>query len=188
MKCLIPLTFLMLGAACADSLYTPTSGFRSLFADRKATAVGDVLHVLVTETAQAHQTVKNSTSSSTDAQLGPGLGKLAFLPLLKYQGGISAQSQGSASRSETLSARVAVTVVGITPAGNLQVEGCRQVVLNNDQQTIKLCGEVRPEDVTADNTVPSYKVANASISYTGTDPLKPGKKVGIITRLLHWVF
>lgn len=188
MKFLIPLALLTLSAGYADSLYTPTSGFKTLFADRKAVAVGDVLHILVTETAQASQTVNNSTSSSTQADLGPGLGKLSFLPLLKYQGGISAESKGSASRSETLTARVAVTVVGISPTGNLLVEGCRQVVVNNDHQTIKLCGEVRPEDVTAENTVPSYKVANAAISYTGTDPLRPGKKVGIITRLLHWVF
>ncbi|MEN6303650.1 MAG: flagellar basal body L-ring protein FlgH [Armatimonadia bacterium] len=188
MRHLAAIALLALSAAHADSLYTPTSGFRSLFADRRAVAVGDVLHILVTETAQANQTVNNSTQSTTAANLGPGLGKLSFLPLLKYQGDIAAQSKGSASRSETLTARVAVTVVEVTPAGNLKVEGSRQVAVNNDRQLIKLCGEVRPEDVTADNTVPSYKVADATISYTGSDPLKPGKKVGIITRLLHWVF
>src|SRR5690606_1438137 len=67
MKYLLPIALLALSAGYADSLYTPTSGFKTLFADRKAVAVGDVLHVLVTETAQANQTVNNSTASSTAA-------------------------------------------------------------------------------------------------------------------------
>lgn len=174
--------------AGADSLYTAESGFRSLFSDRKATRVGDILHILITETASANQTISNSTASSTEASLGPGLGKLAFLPLLEYQGGIQAQSRGNASRSESFVARIAVTVTGLSPAGNLLIEGCREVGVNHDRQVIKLNGEVRPQDITGDNTIPSYRVANATITYTGSDPLQPRHKVGLITRLLHWVF
>jgi flagellar L-ring protein precursor FlgH len=182
------LCLLLCTAAAADSLYTPESGFRSLFSDRKALRVGDILHILITETASANQTITNSTASNTDASLGPGVGVLSFLPLLGYQGGLQAQSRGNATRSESFVARVAVTVTGLSPTGNLLIEGCREVGVNHDRQVIKLCGEVRPRDISADNTIPSYRVANATIAYTGSDPLKPGRKVGIITRLLHWVF
>ncbi len=172
----------------ADSLYSPHSAFSNLYSDRRAAKVGDVLYIVITEIAQASQTVANETKNSSDLNMGPGKGWLDFIPLLGYRGSTAAQSSGKAARSEVFTARIAVTVVGVTPAGNLLVEGSRMVHLHHDKQIITLKGEVRPQDISADNTVPSYRVANASISYTGSDPLRPGKKVGIITRLFHWLF
>ena len=68
------------------------------------------------------------------------------------------------------------------------VEGERTVQVNHDFQTLRLIGEVRPQDVRADNTVLSQHVANAAIEYEGPDPAKPGRRVGIITRILSWLF
>lgn len=188
MRFLWLLSVLVVTASYADSLYTPQSRYASLFADHKACRVGDVLHILITETAQASQQTQDNTANSTDAKLGPGLGKLSFLPLVGYAGTVQAQSKGTTNRSGTFTARLAVMVVEVAPNGNLLVEGTRSLTVHNDQQLIKLRGEVRPQDVAADGTIASYKVANATISYTGTDPLRPGSKVGIITRALHWLF
>ena len=185
--CLL-LLLLPAALACADSLYTPRSGFATLFSDRKAVKIGDILHIVVTEVAQASQSMTDQTASSTDAAMGPGLGLLDFIPLIGYGGNIKADSKGSTNRTNTFSARIAVTVVGVAPNGNLQVEGSREVRVHKDFQVTKLTGEVRPQDVAADNTVPSYRVANAQISSTGSNPLRPGNKVGIITRVLHWLF
>ncbi len=55
-------------------------------------------------------------------------------------------------------------------------------------QKITLRGEVRPQDISRDNTVYSWNVANAEITYEGSDPGRPGKKVGIVTRLLNMLF
>lgn len=172
----------------ADSLYSPNSGFGTLFSSRKAARIGDVLHVIITESAQASQNMANTNDVTTDSKLGPGVGKLSFLPLVGYGGSSSSQSKGTTNRSENFIGRIAVTVMGYSPTGNLLIEGERLVVVHKDQQIIKVLGEVRPQDVTAESTVPSYKVANARISYTGSDPLRPGAKVGIVTRLLHWLF
>lgn len=172
----------------ADSLYTSQSPFARLFSDRKAAQVGDVLHILITELAQASHNTTSDVANRAKTEMGPGLGLLDFIPLIGYGGSSQASSSGKANRSESFSGRIAVTVVGITPTGNLLVEGCRSVTVHRDLQIIKLCGEVRPQDVTADNTVPSYRVANATISYTGSDPLRPGRKVGVVTRILHWLF
>lgn len=186
----LAIILVLLGGALAhaDSLYTPASSFNSLFSDRKAAHIGDVLHILITESAQATQSTDSNTSNSTDAKMGPGLGKLNFLPLVGYAGSTAATSKGGTNRSGTFTARIAVVVVGVTPAGNLLVEGSRNVTVLKDFQVIKLTGEVRPQDIDCDNTVPSFKVANAMVSYTGSDPLRPNSKVGIITRALHWLF
>ena len=189
MKRLCVLSLLLLASlAWADSLYTPGSGFATLFSDRKAVKVGDILHIVITEVAQASQTATDQTASNTSSSLGPGLGLLDFIPLVGYSGKTAADSKGSSNRTNTFTARIAVTVVGVAANGNLQVEGCREVRVHKDYQIIKLTGEVRPQDVGVDNTVASYRVANAQISSTGSNPLHPGSKVGIITRVLHWLF
>ena len=174
--------------ACADSLYSPQSDFASLFSDRKAVGIGDVIYVLITETAQASQNMVETTSSETDGSVGPGIGKLKFLPLWGYTGKVASEAKGSTQRSESLVARVAATVTGISATGNLLIEGERLVQVHKDHQVLKITGEVRPKDISADNTVPSYKVANARISYTGSNPRSPRSKVGIVTRLLHMLF
>jgi flagellar L-ring protein precursor FlgH len=176
------------GAAPGDSLYRSVGGFSNLFTDRKAFAVGDIIHILVTESASASQNMQDTNASSSEAQVGPGLGKLSFLPLWGYSGDISAASKGTTSRSDSLTARLAVTVVGVAPNGNLLVEGERLVGVHKNHQTLKISGEVRPRDVGADSSVSSYKVANIKLSYSGSSPNRPGSQTGIITRLLHWLF
>ena len=178
-----------LGAvAHADSLYGTGAFFGSLFSDRKAAKVGDVLQVIILESASATHSAERSNQASTQSSIGPGGGKLGFLPLWGYGGSSQSAAKGGASRTESFVGRVSVTVKGISPAGNLLIEGERAVQVNKDLQKIKLSGEVRPQDVQRDNTVLSSAIANARIEYEGSDPGKPGSKVGIITGLLHWLF
>jgi flagellar L-ring protein FlgH len=172
----------------ADSLYGTGSFFATLFSDHKAVKVGDVLQIIIMESASATHTAERSNQASTQSSLGPGAGKLGFLPLWGYSGSSQSAAKGGASRTESFVGRVSVTVRGISPAGNLMVEGERAVQVNKDLQKIKLSGEVRPQDVQRDNTVLSTAVANAHIEYEGSDPGKPGSKVGILTGLLHWLF
>jgi len=49
---------------------------------------------------------------------------------------------------------------------------------------------VRPEDVTADNTVLSSLVADAQIKYTGRGEVSEKAKLGFFSRLLSmfWIF
>lgn len=174
--------------AGADSFYTPDCALARIFSDRKAIAIGDVIHILVTESASAAQNMQDTTASTAAAQVGPGGGKLNFLPLWSYSGDVQAQAKGATTRSDTLTARLAVTVVGLAPNGNLLVEGERRMTVHKDYQVLKISGEVRPRDIAADNTVPSYKVANVTVSYTGSSPSRPGGKCGLLTRALHWLF
>ncbi|MFW6156912.1 MAG: flagellar basal body L-ring protein FlgH, partial [Armatimonadota bacterium] len=129
-----------------------------------------------------------SNSRSADVEAGPGTGWMDFIPEIGFGGGLSADASGSSQRRNTLSARIATTITGVTPSGNLMITGERTVRVNHDLQTIRLVGEVRPQDVRPDNTVLSEHIADAAIEYDGPDPGRPGKKVGIITRVLGWLF
>jgi len=166
-------------------------GAVALFANRKATQVGDVVTVIIVEEASAsNQTQMKLTKESSVDMSGQGSGKLDFIPLFGGQMDYKKEHQGKGqtSLSGQMSARVTAVVVEILPNGNFVIEGSRNVLINEDTDQITVRGVVRPEDIRADNTVLSTYLADARISYTGSGPGKNAGKQGIIARLLDLLF
>jgi flagellar L-ring protein precursor FlgH len=156
---------------------------RSLFADRRAQLAGDILTVLVTEVA----------SVSTQAQTRLSKGESASASLLQRDGEIQLAEAGFDSRfagggqmerSGSLLARLTVRIDSIDANGNFLVSGEQLIVLNNEKQRILLTGLVRPDDVAADNTVPSWRAADANIQLLGKGILTRKARPGLLTWLL----
>jgi len=119
--------------------------FMSLYTDHRAAAPGDIVFVVVSESAIASQSASRTNARASSAEVGPGVGWLDFIPGMSFGGKLSASASGGSQRRNTLSTRIAATVTGITPAGTLIIEGERTVRVNYDLQTVRLVGEVRPE-------------------------------------------
>jgi len=166
----------------------------SLFADPKAANIGDVLTVIIAESASATNQTATSTDKSNQAQVSstvPGAGNiLSFIPLHSLQSSASNQYQGraSTSRSAQLTARITVTVVGKKPNGDLIIEGSRNLKINGETEAIYLSGTVNPASVAADNTILSSSVGDLQLEYTGKGTLTQGSRPGLFVRLLSWVF
>lgn len=156
---------------------------RSLFADRRAHIPGDILTVLVSEAA----------SVSSNAQTRLAKGESANANLLQRDGEVQLASAGFDSkfagggqieRSGTLLARLTVKIDSVDANGNFLVSGEQLIVMNNEKQRILVSGFVRPDDVSADNTVPSWRVAGANIQLLGKGILTRKSRPGILTWLL----
>jgi flagellar L-ring protein precursor FlgH len=175
------------GYALADSLWK--DGNRGLFADRKAVKEGDVLTVLIYESTTASSRADTKTSKSDSASTKPGVGPLlSLLPEWSVSGKTGSQASGSTTRSGTLVGKISVVVKEVLPNGNLKVEGTRTVGVNGEKEKIVLTGIVRPEDVSAENTVPSTAIAQAEIHYEGKGPVGNKQREGLLTKLLKWLF
>lgn len=174
--------------AAGDSLYTSDSFFTTMLTDTKAAKVGDVLHILVTESATATQSARRTHAKESSTTAGAGSGWLKFIKLMGYSGASDYNASGMSTNQGSMTTRLTVTVTQVLPNGNLLVEGNRHVLINKDVQDITIRGEVRPRDIAADNSVLSYQVANVQIEYIGSDPGKPGSKVGIISQILNFIF
>ena len=165
---------------------------QSLFTDIKANQVGDILTVLIYEQSQASQQIqsKNEKTATGTTEGGPGVGPLGFIPL--FSADLKAKNthdgKGSNSRNGSLRAKMSVTVIGVKPNGDLIIEGSRTIGISGDRETLGLSGIVRQKDVTPENTIDSYLIADAEISYTGKGSAETAARQGFVGRLLNWLF
>jgi flagellar L-ring protein precursor FlgH len=167
---------------------------RAMVADKRATHVGDIISILIQEsnTADRQNNTKTSKSSSIDASLqaflySPAasglLTKKGQLPALKTAAAQSFDGGGQINNSEKITARIAVRVIDTLPNGNLVIEGTRKVSFSGESQDAVLRGVVRAEDVTANNTIFSYNIAEATIKYVSSGTISDNQRKGWFTKV-----
>ncbi|MCK9525558.1 MAG: flagellar basal body L-ring protein FlgH [Limnochordia bacterium] len=171
----------------AQSLYPVDTP--SMFEDRKARRMGDLVTVIIVERATARQNASTAAGKDSELSVGPGMGVLAdLIPLLKLSGGDSFSSDGATTRGGSLTANVTTRVVEVYPNDTLRIEGRQTIVINGEEQEIVLSGIIRSRDVAPDNTILSNFVADAEIAFLGTGVVADKNNPGILTRLFNWLF
>jgi flagellar L-ring protein precursor FlgH len=163
----------------------------SLYADRRAQRVGDILTVEIVETATAQSNAQTALTSENKNKVdGGGSGALDFIPLFGLDANQKSEQKGDGrtSRQGVLRARLTAKVIEVLPNGNLKIEGQRTVNINGEKQITILTGVVRPEDISPENTVPSYLIAEAQISYRGKGMVQDAQAPGYLSRFIHWIF
>lgn len=159
-----------------------------MFADKKARDVGDILTIIIDESTTQTATKSRSNSKSANVSLGAGTGIFHFLEAASAGGSDSFEADGSARDTNRFSGRITVTVVEVLPNDNMIVEGTQSIWQNRDEHKITLRGIVRRADVTAANTVPSTKVADATLKFDGKGPLNAKQRQGILTQIFNFLF
>jgi len=167
-------------------------GAGSLFSDYKAFRVGDIVTIYIVEFATGSNETKTGMEKGTEFSLksNGGTGALQFIPLFGAKVGDRSKfdGKGSTSTKGVLKAKMSARIVKVLENGNLVIEGTREVQINSEKQVTVLRGIVRPEDITADNVVYSYNIADAKITYRGKGAVSDGSGPSLITRFLNWVF
>ena len=162
------------GVATAQSLW----GGPNIFADRKAREVGDILTIVISESTSLSTSKKSSNQKSGSTSLSAGVGIFDFLKAASASGSDSFTAQGSSSATNTTSGNVTVTVV----------EGTQSIWQNRNEHKITLRGVCRQDDVTASNTIPSTKIADATLKFDGKGPLNAKQRQGILTQIFNILF
>jgi flagellar L-ring protein precursor FlgH len=180
------------------SIYQPGHNLY-LFEDAKARRIGDTLTIKLVEKTTAESSSSSSfdkESSTTIANptiLGstPQFGLPGALPLADTDNNTLETSMGATSdftgkgdneQESKLIGDITVTVADVLPNGNLVVRGEKRVRINQGNEYVKLSGIVRPIDIGTDNSIPSTKVADATIIYNGDGQTASASKAGWLTR------
>ncbi len=162
-----------------------------LFSDPRAHRAGDILTVVLIESTQASKKATTSTSKTDKAKLAAATvlghtlsvgGKIADISL---NGERSFDGAGSSSQSNQLTGQITVTVAQRLSNGNLMIRGEKWLTINQGQELVRISGIVRPQDIGPDNVVPSSRVADARISYTGRGTLADANSRGWLSRFFN---
>ena len=166
------------GPTAPSSLWSSERG--ALFGDRRAGQRGDILTVVIEidDSARISNETERSRESGEEMQIPSLLGLPQRLDERLPEGAsmdeaaeVSSSSsyagEGSVSRRERLTLRLAATVVEQLPNGVLRIEGQQEVRVNNELRELILTGYVRPVDVSRQNEITYDKIAGARISYGG---------------------
>lgn len=173
--------------AAAESLWTDKS--KSMVADRHANKVGDILTIIVAESASSSNQASTDVSKKNDLSTKPGIGPLLQnLPAIGFSGSEGSSASGSTSRTSNFVTKMTVTVTKVLPNGNLEVQGTRDVQTNKEVQKITLVGTVRQDDIASDNTILSTYVADAKIVHIGNGPIGSRMKEGLISKIFKILF
>ena len=181
---------------------------RGMFADKRAKRLGDIVTIVVSETASLSNTLDLKTNKESKAgvegflsnvvnQFITGipnalLGKMQkpgssivipSLPSLPVSGSTSYNGGGEINNKQTITARSAVQVIDVLPNGNLVIEGTREISFSKERQFVSLHGIIRPYDIQPDNTVASSNVADAQIRVLSEGELTDAQKKGWLLRL-----
>ena len=191
---LLIISLLLLGfSAHADSIWK-TGSSSSPYSPEKSFKVGDIITVLIVESS----TAQNKAGTNTDIRDNLGLQFNHTIERLNSligpntsvtaQGSQKYGGQGSTNRASNVQAKIAATVTEVMDNGNLKIEGHHQVRVNDETQNIQVTGVVRSKDISINNTIYSYQVADADVSIRGTGTVQEAEAPGWIVRILNWLF
>lgn len=164
----------------------------ALFENSTARRVGDIVTIRLVENTNASKSSSTTTSKATTATLpGP---VVAGRPVTVngteiLSGSIANDSKfdgtGGSKQSNSLIGNISVAVVKRLANGNLAVRGQKWIGINQGKEYIRVEGVIRPIDIEPDNSIPSFKVANAAISYGGKGPLNSANAPGLLARFFN---
>lgn len=164
----------------------------SLWNNVTARNVGDTLTVVLAESTEAEKSATTSANKSSSAELtGPTVAgrpvTMNGTPILEMGMGNESQfaGNGQATQSNKLDGYITVTVARRFSNGNLLVRGQKWVAINSGREFVRLQGIVRPSDISPDNAVVSWKVADAYIAYGGQGTVANASKPGWLYRFFN---
>ena len=179
----------------------------TLFEDSRARRVGDIVVVKLVENTKAQNKAETSSNkkSANDYQVAAmfNRGHAGFIPFMPIgpqpsvgmpildttsTSGINAT--GKTKRENYVTTSLATRVLRVLPGGLMEIEGAREIRVNEETEYMVVRGMIRSKDVGADNSVLSTQIADASIEYYGKGVLADKQKPGWFSRLMDnvWPF
>ena len=193
-KSFLVLGTLLSGTSFGESLWTKSAHTEvSMFADKRAGNIGDLLTILVDESITMSTSQKTTTDKS--ASIVNELSNLLFegtrlggtyqtqLPKTDIAGTNAYEGGGTIANTQSISARLSVLVIDKLPNGNLILEGVRAIAYSGETFYLVTRGVCRATDITPSNTIRSSQIAEAKIEVISEGTLTDAQKKGWLMRL-----
>ena len=169
-----------------------------MYGTQRARQIGDLVTVVVSESTASskREALTTSKESAASAEVGE-IGDFAAdaendgdrytrlnetfrfkTPPYRLSASSEFSGDGSASTEETLSSRFTARIIDALPNGVFVIRGEREISMAGERMTMVLTGLARSQDIDADNTVASTRLADARIHYKTDGNVSKGSKPG----------
>lgn len=176
--------------ASVGSLWQQSSARSNMFADKTAHDIGDIVTVIVQESAEISASKASDTNKSTNVSdtisqfLNATVEKL---PGFAWNASSDFTGGGNMSDSQSAQSQLSLLVVDRLPNGNLVIEGMRRVTMANEINYAVVRGYIRPKDITASNTILSSRIADAQVDFIAEGSLTEAQRKGWLSRFHDFV-
>ncbi len=189
MKTTIKITILILLLATSNLF---GGQLASLYSDHKSFSIGDVITVMIVEETSAQSSANSQTAKSSSHKMNTaaGQGPMAFIPLSSFDLGTGNSAKGDAktARSAKIKGKMTARIIAIDKNNNLVIKGEKRIKINGEEEITMLEGIIRPQDVSSENSVYSYSIADSKITYKGKGAVNDGAKIGFLNRIFNFIF
>lgn len=159
----------------------------TLFQDRRAYRVGDILTVMLDERTQSSKKADTSMGKNSNISVpAPTIGGSTHEDMgLDMSAKRAFDGSATASQQNTLSGAITVTVAEVYTNGVLRIRGEKWIRLNQGDEYVRLGGMVRVEDIDQSNRLSSQRIADARITYAGRGALADSNQAGWLSRFFN---
>ena len=174
--------------APTGGIFNVAQGYAPLVSGNRAARVGDPVTILLVESTTASKSVGSKSQKGGGASITPPTaGPLDFLNpnALKASSSSTFNGQGNASQTSSLASSLAVTIAEVRPNGTALVKGEKTMLLSQGDEWVRFSGIVRLADIDENNAIPSSRVADAKIEYTGKGALQRSSRQGWLGRFFN---
>jgi len=156
--------------------------------DKPVLQPGDIVTVLIDEFILASANKNQSASQEKDRDLGltastSGGGSRFGI---RTRNDVGDRQRGESSRQQRFAGEISARVVEVTASGMVRVEGSKKIQIDEVEEEVTIRGWVRPQDLSIENTVESWRLSDAEILYASNGEL--GETGGFWTRLLNKIW
>ncbi len=158
----------------------------TLFQDRRAYRVGDMLTVSLDEDTRSSKTANTNFGQNSGASMGGSFatgGGASGSMDGALSGNRDFRGNSASSQRNSLSGSITVVVHQVLPNGVLRIRGEKWIRLNQGDEFIRLNGMVRVDDITNGNMISSQRIGDARITYSQSGVLADANEAGWLTKL-----
>lgn len=169
-------------------IFNVSTGYAPLHEGNRARRIGDPVTILLVEATTASKAVSSKSQKGGGASIvPPSAGPLSFLDpdALKASSSSTFNGQGDAAQTSSLASTLSVTIAEVRPNGTALVKGEKQMLLSQGDEWVRFSGIVRLIDIGQENAIPSTRVADARIEYSGKGALQRASRQGWLGKFFN---
>ena len=159
--------------------------YQPLVSDVKSYALGEPIVVIVVESTVAEASAGTGVEKNTG--ISGSIGHNNKNESVGLNVDANDEGAGKTSRKGRVTTQLSATITEIQPNGMLKIVGSQDITINGEQQRVLVKGMIRASDISKNNSIFSYQLANVELEISGEGDISKAQKQNIFYRIFNWL-